>query len=401
VEVVDTLATTTTRSASTTPDYLDERARTLRASGAQFVVIDLSAKTLEVLEQGTTTLSMPIKAIAATSSWWQTPPGYYEVLSKKPSHDSSFGNVTMPWNLPFQGNFFIHGWPRYASGRPATSAVSGGCIRLREADAKALYELLPVGTPIIITEDRFDSSLTFTKRLTPPPLASEHHLAVDLTDNRALLASGAQEQLPVGDLATLLSALVASEHIGMERSLYAVGDANDNGRIKHNERYRLFDLLFPLLEDWSREPEETVAQYMGEDRFERRLAYKLRALGMDTSHARVATSGVALETTALDLVQLARYTHLYRNFLFEITDASIPIYLYGEPTTGRRQWPRIFPGFEDFRGGVYDQETGSVVALFDLSEHGGSAATLFISLHSDDPLQDVVDMRWRVLTAQN
>jgi hypothetical protein len=388
---------------SVLPSYLDTAHDELVAQKASFISIDLTAMSLTYYQKGEPVLITPVQAKASDTTWWQTPAGYYEVHSKILEHKSSFGNVSTKWNLPFQGNFFIHGWPRFPSGRLATSPVSGGCMRLADEAAEELYRKVEYGTPIIITEERYTKPRTYTL-LKDVSIESEAKslLALDLESGNILLARGENARLPVGDIGTLLSAIMTVEHIGIDHAMYGVGAINDNGRITDGEKYRVFDMLFPLLEDWSHEVEGTVASYMGKEQFEERLQYKARALGIAPEHVSFdPKKGVLLDATPLELANLAHYTYLYRNFLFEISSSDLIIYLYGYPTTGRRTYPRIFPGFEDFKGGVYDKDTGSVMALFDLSAHGGGKAMLFVSLYSDDPLQDVVEMRQAVIDAKH
>jgi len=381
------------------PDYLDVAFDELIESEQSFLSIDLTNLKIDIYEEGLLSSTVTIRAVASETSWWQTAPGYYEIISKISEHSSSFGNVIMPWNMPFQGNFFIHGWPRYPSGAPATSAVSGGCIRLAEEDAEAIFNAFPIGTTIISRDDKYRSNLNYN--LIAEDIESvdaEAYLAVDLSNNEILFASNESIRKDVGDLGILLSALTASEHIGMESQMWGVDTLDDNGRVDNEVKYRLFDILFPLLEDWSHEPETTFASYMGEERFDRRLVYKARAVGMNNTHTYYDESrGTVLEATPLDMVNLSRYIHLYRDFIFDITKSDIIFYLYGYPSTDNRTYPRIFPGFETFAGGAYDKVTGSTLAVFDEVIDGETHSFVYIVINSEDGLQDVVDMRAAVI----
>ncbi len=399
------------------PNYLETKHQKLLNSGKKFIDIRLDHKRVRMYENGRVTREYPVRAIASKTSWWRTAPGFYKAQGKLPTHESSFGNVIMPWNIPFQGNFFIHGWPYYPGGAPAESAVSGGCIRIDKEDAKALYESTGVGTPIVIRDGVFNPGLTHDILETKPNTTADAYLAADMRQDEILLRKGANNVQSVGDISTLLSALTISERIGMETDMYADKTLLENQDDELNtERLRTYDLLFPLLQDWSEGVPTTVASYMGDSSFESALSYKKQALGMDNSSVSLDEGKVRLETTALDLANLAGYTRTYRNFIFDISASNETINLYGEPRTGRRGLPRMFPGYDDFVGGAYDEETESALAVFELPAISSSSSIgakeeklpdvdgdpsttpfLFIAFDSEDSLETILNMRAAVL----
>ena len=96
-----------------------------------------------------------------------TPTGLFQVESKleNPRYQSTkSGKVhpvtgpASPWDIDGSGflqqgpnQFGIHGtpWPHWVKIR---AAVSNGCVRMLNADVQKLYELVEVGTPVVITQ---------------------------------------------------------------------------------------------------------------------------------------------------------------------------------------------------------------------------------------------------------
>ena len=112
---------------------------------------DLREMMIRFYRDGALGAEFPIVSKGKPGSLWETPTGSYHIKTKEEDHYSTIGGVWMPHSMQFFGNFFIHGWPRYADGRPVPEGFSGGCIRLSEEDAKRLFELATVGTPLFVT----------------------------------------------------------------------------------------------------------------------------------------------------------------------------------------------------------------------------------------------------------
>jgi hypothetical protein len=154
----------------------------------------------------------------------------------------------------------------------------------------------------------------------------------------------------------------------------------------------LYDLLFPLLQDWRREPEATVANYMEKSDFVDAVAYKARAVGMGKTAVEYTDQGVKLTASPVDLARLSEYLNTYRQFLLDITSSNEIIGLYGTPRLGRRTNSRMFPGYDSFVGGAYDEKTGSAVAVFK-DKTGASTPKFFAAFGSKDPLGDILTLR--------
>ena len=86
--------------------------------------------------------------------WFQTPLGYFEVMAKKNIVHSSKVDVYMPWSIQFYQDFFIHGIPYYSNYQKVSSSFSGGCLRLKDSQAKYFYDFARIGMPVILYEDK-------------------------------------------------------------------------------------------------------------------------------------------------------------------------------------------------------------------------------------------------------
>ncbi len=182
-------------------DYFAEVKKKFIDAKSEFIETDLSSMVLRVHKNGAVALEVPIKTKGREGSWWETPAGIYEVQSKETNHFSSIGHVYQPFSMAFQGNFFIHGWPYYQDGTEVSSAYSGGCVRLTTEDAKKVYELISVGTPVLVFEKDFaQDSFTYTSG---PKISAEKYLVADLKSNSVLMEKGLNEKAPIASITSL------------------------------------------------------------------------------------------------------------------------------------------------------------------------------------------------------
>lgn len=75
-----------------------------------------------------------------------SPVGIYRIVSKEQGWGKGFGSCWLGLNVPW-GQYGIHG-----TNKPELIGkyVSHGCFRMRNRDIEELYELVPVGTEVII-----------------------------------------------------------------------------------------------------------------------------------------------------------------------------------------------------------------------------------------------------------
>lgn len=87
-----------------------------------------------------------------------SPIGKWKVVDKQKNWGGGFGTRWLGLNVPW-GTYGIHG-----TNRPELIGkyVSNGCIRMRNADVEQLYDLVPVGTPVIISGNPIQTRRTLT-----------------------------------------------------------------------------------------------------------------------------------------------------------------------------------------------------------------------------------------------
>jgi len=338
---------------------------------AHFVEADLTTMTLRVYRGGVLALTVPIKSKGREGSWWETPAGLYNAQAKEPNHFSSFGHVYMPYSIPFQGNFFIHGWPYYEDGTPVAEGYSGGCIRLEDEHAVQVYDLVEVGMPILVYEDETERA-NFTYVLEAPELTAASFLVADLDNHFLLLAANNDRESSTDLVARLMAAVVASEYMNIERTVTINArmlEGTTEGRLAKGAAYRLYDLLYPLLREGSAEAAQAIAGHFGARRFQGLMQAKAEALGMrHTAFGRIeggAWNGNT--TTAEDVFLFMKYLVENRSFILTMTTNIDDTRIYGEPVFAGVRSLHPLAQNTRYRGGAADARS---------SWHAGNAAAV-------------------------
>ncbi len=105
------------------------------------ILIHTARRRLELYEGNRLIHQYPI-AVGKGST--PTPNGHYTIATKTVYPGGVFGSRWMGLSLPYYG---IHGTNNPAS---IGQAVSKGCIRMHNHDAESLYQLIEIGTTVII-----------------------------------------------------------------------------------------------------------------------------------------------------------------------------------------------------------------------------------------------------------
>lgn len=324
------------------------------AQKATFISADLSTMQLQYYVSGTIAEDVPILAKGRVGSWWETPAGLYKVIEKVPVDYSNFAHVDSPWALDFQGNFLIHGWPYYPDGTPVSSTYSGGCIRLSTSDAETLYNMVAVGTPVLVTSANFQAD-DFHEQTQGPPINATSFLAADLKSNFVFAENNPEEQLPIASLTKLMTALVAVEYINIENTITITPDmtvTTSIRRLKVGQQYSLYDLLQPLLKESSNEAAVAISDFLGPKYFVSLMNQTARSIGMTNTHF-VDPSGSDWGdvSTAHDLFTLAQYLYDNRSFILKMTTNNTDPTAYGPSAFTNLQNFNVFADNPDFVGG--------------------------------------------------
>lgn len=291
-----------------------------------FIEADLSAMQLTLYQSGMATRTFTVLGIGKEGSWWETPTGSYSAIVKEQNHYSSIGKVWMPWSIQFYGNFFIHGWPYHDDGTLVPKGYSGGCIRLSTDDAKILYENITAGMPIIVREfpKAKDYGTAEVSGGSVPAVSADAFLVSELVSGKTLLGKNKESVLPVSSLSKLMTAVVASELVYLERTTLVKKEQLTASIVNFDpqvgDRYIAFDLLYPLLMQSSDQSANILAGFLGNKRFVTSMNQKSVSIGMNDTHF-ADPSGKSIENTSSsdDTERLLKYIYFKRRFLFDVS----------------------------------------------------------------------------------
>ncbi|HCC05155.1 TPA: hypothetical protein DEP58_02505 [Patescibacteria group bacterium] len=332
------------------------------AGKANFIEANLTSMQVHAYKDGQLLFTVPIKSKGKEGSWWETPSGLYRAEGKEENHFSSFGHVYMPWSVPFQGNFFIHGWPYYPDGTPVKEGYSGGCIRLEDVYAKQVYEHIKVGMPILVFEE--DTKNSFTYALQAPQVEAKSYLVADLGNNFVLAVSGTEAESKTALLSKLMTAVVSSEYKNIEEKIVVQEiSTEDSGtkRLVAGSSYTLYDLFFPLLLEDSDEAAMAIQSYFGVNRFVTLMQGKAQALGMHTTtFLSSSKNAVSDNTTIGDIFLFLKYLYTNRPFILSMSANKTDTRTYSAPIFQDIKPVHPFLTHEAFKGGASNSNTAEV-----------------------------------------
>lgn len=228
-------------------------AATMSGLGSQILASDkyieanLTRMTLTLYDKNLPIKTYDIFYKAPEDKWFRSPTGYFQVLTKERNHFSSLFPVYMPYSLRFYEDFFIHGIPYYPNGEQVPPRFTGGCLRLKDEDAKEVYEFASVGMPVII----FDEVRSFSSENWQLPLDPKgtwvrqnfnnpvkingkyfQHTGVDLVNlkNRKVMAAAAGRVVYIETLSSsdhgFGNAVILEHNIGGEKIYSLYGHLN-------------------------------------------------------------------------------------------------------------------------------------------------------------------------------
>ena len=380
------------------PDFFASVARRFIAEKVNFISANLDTMKLSLYKEGVLFKEVPILTKGKEGAWWETPAGLYKIESKERNHFSSFGQVYQPWSLAFQGNFFIHGWPHYVDGTPVVSSYSGGCIRLSDEDAEAIFSESRVGMPVLVFEKDFKpDGKTFSART--PSLSATEYLVADSGSNFVFFEKDSRRVVPIASITKLVTALVATEYINLDSKI-VIKDSmvikTSKARLTAGDSVTAYQLLFPLLLESSNEAAEAIAQFAGRNRFISLMNEKAVAIGMKNTRF-VDPSGRedGNVSTAEDLFALAKYISNNRSFIFNVASGKLTHSAYGSVQFKNLSNFNDFAGVAEFFGGKVGQTTvagETALYVFKIPLGGEERTVVFIALHSTDRKNDAERM---------
>lgn len=291
--------------------------------GVTFIEADMTRRQLRFFKKGVLLQSAEMLGVGEEGSWWETPSGLYKIEKKDEQVFSNFGQAYLPWQLTFQGNYLIHGWPTYPDGSDVMADFTGGGIRLSDESAEALYQNVRVGTPVLVHAAPTEERDTFVYEPQVPEIDTPHYFIADIDNGTILAASDLNEAVPIASLTKLMTAVVAAETINLDGRVRVTSPTFVTSlipRLAERSSVSMYSLLQLLLVESSNEAAETIAGEVGREDFIEAMNAKARQLGMMNTHF-ADPSGLHSDNISSvgDLYSLASYIHKNRSFIFEIT----------------------------------------------------------------------------------
>lgn len=379
------------------PDFFNKVKMQFVQEKATFIEVDLSQMVAKVYTQGVVTVEVPVKTKGKEGSWWETPAGLYKIQTKEKSHYSSMGHVSQPWSMQFQGNFFIHGWPTYDDGTPVSSFFSGGCIRLTDENAKKLFDAVTVGTPILVYEKDFILD-AFSYAEKKPRIQAKSFLFADIHNNFIFLDKDTTKSVAIGGLTKLMTALVATEYINIEKTTTIESSdlvTTSVPRLTEGMSIDMYQLLFPLLRESSNEAGEAIASSYGRAMFIKHMNTKAKSIGMaHTTFVDPTGESAHNISTAEDLFMLAKYIYNNRSFIFDITSGKVKTTTYGPSMFTSLGNANSLSEHSLFFGGMSEANTtegGYNLSIFKVPMNGIIRPLFFITIGSNNEKSDIAN----------
>ncbi|MCB9816311.1 L,D-transpeptidase family protein [Candidatus Nomurabacteria bacterium] len=361
-----------------------------------FIEVDMTQEQVRYFRKGILLQSAEIFKVGDGDSWWNTPSGLYKVEKKEESVFSNIGQVNLPWQLTFQGNFMIHGWPSYPDGVLVDDDTTVGGIRLSDQSAEMLYKNAQIGTPVLVHAVEAEEVDDFVYAPQMPEVDIPHYFVADLDNNTILAASDLDAEAPIASLTKLMTAVVAAENIDLDSRVRVTSPTFVTSlipRLAERSTVSMYSLMQLLLVESSNEAAETIAGELGRDKFIEAMNAKARQLGM--MHTRFADpSGLSAENISSvgDLYRLTQYIAKERNFIFEITaKKKLPSAYVGGEFAGLVNFNEV-KDMDSFIGGKVGETLAAgqtSISLHKIKFQGEERTLVVIILGSDGRTEDI------------
>lgn len=305
-------------------------------AGNNLIEVNLIDKKIRVYKKGQLEKEVNVHKRGAKINWGGTPEGVYKVGNKIRIAYSNAAEAYMPFALQIYGKFYLHGIPYYPNGDIIQSYNSGGCVQMKDEDAEAVFKLVEINDPLIVIDSIHDEFKYPSQ--TPqnnPVLSSASYLIADLNNNFVFISKNADKKYSIASVTKLMSASVVTENITLDR--YTFIDNQDlleaygktNG-LEVGNKFRLYELLYPLLTESSNDAATLMGQYMGQEKTVNMMNDKAKAIMMnDTEFKDTSGFDIGNVSTANDLFYLGKYAKNITPLLLEISKGKL-VKTYGK-----------------------------------------------------------------------
>ena len=365
-----------------------------------FLEANLGEMKFNIYEAGSLTKELPIFARGKPDDWGGTPLGSYQISSKYRIAYSLAADSYMPWSLQIYGKYFIHGENYDVRGNVDSSLITGGCVRLKNQNAKIVYDATEIDMPILVTDRGFENDdyrYPNAKNKDLLKISAKNYLVADLDSGFVFSDSNRQEKIPLGSIAKLMTAVIIFENVDLRKPIlitpYVLEPPGDTKDLKTGKVFRVFEFFWPLLVESSSDAAKALSISMGEGKTVRLMNEKAKATLMEGTNF-VDPLGLSEEniTTSEDLFYLARYLLNSRPTLLKISRGE-KIQTFGYPLSFTNlDNKNIFFDDPNFVGGktnYMDAPRASGLFVFKLLQKDGTerkvAIILFGSESSEGP----------------
>lgn len=378
-------------------DSFEDIAKKFIANKTDFLEVDLSEMKVSLYRMGLLIKEVPIVTKGKVDNWGGSAVGLYRILSGNKASYSNTSDVYMPYALHYYGKYYIHGIPYYPGGDKLDSTFSGGCLRLSDEDAQAIYKTADLSMPVLVIDKKKDHYDYSKEDLTEfPKLSAESYLIADLDSGYVLAEKDSSQQFPIASLAKLMTALVVAENVNLERSVLITQKMLDDGygtteELELGKRFRIVELFYPLLIESSNDVAEALSYFLGEEKTIRLMNEKaINILMEQTKFTDPSGFDVGNVSTAKDLFYLSRYIFNNRSPIFDITKKKKVLSFGGNISFDiEKLWNKnvfiIDPTFIGGKTGYIPEAKNTAVFLFKFYDEEGAERNLaFILLKSEN-----------------
>lgn len=372
-------------------DLLDMRKELLAASST-FIEINFPEMMLYYYKDGAEFRKYPVLARGNEPVWGGTPVGQYRISNKITQAFAFVEGLYMPYALQIYGKFWIHGVPYFPGGKKVYSVYSHGCVRLKDEDAKALFKITEPGMAILLIDRARDkyayelstssvavsdlglvegeneiASTTIPAQYSSsgipfPNISAQKYLVADFENDFVFGSKNARDQVSISSLAKLMTGIVVAENVDLRRRIQIEKAMLGRGRqgtsgLEAGKRFRVIELLHPLLIESSDDAAEILSEFMGRDKTIKAMNDKAAAIDMrNTVFAGVSGADKETKSTAQDVYYLSRYLLYNMTPLLKLT-RSVKTETFGEISVKISDYKNknLFYNNANFLGGTVGQ----------------------------------------------
>jgi D-alanyl-D-alanine carboxypeptidase len=363
-----------------------------------FLEIHLAEMKIRLYKKGILEKEVSFLKRGDAKEWGGSATGLYKLMSGNKLSFSLVAEVYMPYALRYYGKYYIHGEPYYPGGQKTQYDISGGCISLKDEDAKTIFELAEINMPVLVIDKERDSYKYNTEKITDfPELTAKSYLVSDLDSGYVFAEKDSKSQLPLASLAKLVTATVVAESIDLKKSIWIKKEMLDAGYgstkgLEAGKSFRVVELFYPLLIESSNDAAEALSYFLGRKKTIQLMNEKAKSILMAQT-VFVGPSGFEPEnvSTAQDLFYLARYVLNVRPLFLEISKGK-KVLSFGEVNFDIKEfWNKnVFiddPTFVGGKAGFIKASKQTALFIFRFTDKDNTERNVVITLLGSDNIE--------------